>query len=109
MDLQLYKEDSDTGASLWNLQTFRIYKFQNNNFEERLWMPASKLCLKRDCNRGFFLEFCELFKNTYFVEDLQLAGSEAPVLGSLFNKVASLTALTHLTVLETEAASRGVL
>ena len=109
MDLQLYKEDSDTGASLWNLQTFRIYKFQNNNFEERLWMPASKLCLKRDCNRGFFLEFCELFKNTYFVEDLQLAGSEAPMLESLFNKVASLTALTHLTVLETEAATRGVL
>ena len=37
-------------------------------------------------------EFYDLFKNTYFVEPLQIAGSETPVWESLFNKVASLTA-----------------
>ena len=57
----------------------------------------------------FSREFCELFKNTYFVEDLRTAGSETPVRGSLFNKVASLTAWTHLTVLEAEVATGGVL
>ena len=40
----------------------------------------------------FPCEFCELFKNIYFVEDLQMAGSETPEWGCLFNKVASLTA-----------------
>ena len=38
-----------------------------------------------------------------------MAGSETSVLGSLFNKVASLTSCVHLTVLETEAATGGVL
>ena len=56
----------------------------------------------------FSCEFCELFKNTYFEKDLRMAGSETPVLGTLFNKVASFTAWTHLTVLETEAATGGV-
>ena len=45
-------------------------------------------------------EFCELFKNTYFVEDLPTAGSETPVRESLFNKVASVTTWTRSTVLE---------
>ena len=31
----------------------------------------------------FSCEFCELFKNTYFVEDLQATGSETPVRGFL--------------------------
>ena len=64
-------------------------------------MSASKHYLKRDSNTGV--------QKHYFVQDLQMAGSETPVLGSLFNKVASLTAWMHLTVLETEAATRGVL
>ena len=38
-----------------------------------------------------------------------MASSETPVLGSLFSKVGSLMAWTHLTVLETEAATGGVL
>ena len=38
-----------------------------------------------------------------------MAGSEAPVVESLFRKLASLTAWMHLTVLETEAATGGVL
>ena len=38
-------------------------------------------------------EFCELFKNTYFLEDLQTACSQTPVRESFFNKVASLTSL----------------
>ena len=53
----------------------------------------------------FSSEFWELFKNTYIVEDLQTAGSEAPVSGSLLNKVASLTAWKHLTVLERDSST----
>ena len=66
--------------------------YRNNYFEEHLSMSPSKLYLKRDSTQVFSCEFCELLKNTYFVEDLQMAGSETRVLGSLFNKVASLTA-----------------
>ena len=43
--------------------------------------------------------FCELFKNTYFVQDLQTAGSETER-RCLFNKVASLTTSSCLIVLE---------
>ena len=42
----------------------------------------------------FPCELCELFQNTYFVEDLQTAG------GCLFNEVASLTTWGSLIVLE---------
>ena len=31
-------------------------------------------------------EYCELYQNTYFVEDLQMAGSETPVRQPFFNK-----------------------
>ena len=62
-------------------------------------MSPWKLYLKRDSNKDFSREFWELFKSTYFVEDLRTTGSEAPVQGSLFNKDVSLTAGTHLTVL----------
>ena len=34
----------------------------------------------------FSHEFCELFKNNYFVEDLRTAGFETPMRRSLFNK-----------------------
>ena len=54
-------------------------------------MSAPKLYLKRDSNIIFPHEFSELFKSTYFEEDLREAGSETSVRGSLFNKVASLT------------------
>ena len=57
----------------------------------------------------FSREFSELFKNTYFAEDPRTAGSETPVRGSFFNKVASLTGRMHLTVLEAEVATGGVL
>ena len=48
-------------------------------------------------------EFCKLFKNTYFLEDLQTACSETPVRGSFFKKVASLAAWKLLTVLERDS------
>ena len=79
--------------------------FKNNYFEEHLWMSASKLYLKRDCNTGVFL-WTLLFKNTYFVVDLRMAGSETPIRGSLFNKVASVTAWKDLTVLERDPSKR---
>ena len=75
-------------------------------FEEHLWMSASKLYLKRDYNTGVFL-WTLLFKNTYFVVDLRIAGSETPIRGSLFNKVANMTAWKHLTVLE-RYPSKGI-
>ena len=43
---------------------------------------------------------CEHFNNTYFVVNLRMAGSETPNWGSLFNKVASVTAWKHLAVIE---------
>ena len=36
----------------------------------------------------FSCEFVKLFKNTYFVDDLQTADSQTPVRESLFNNVA---------------------
>ena len=83
-----------------------IWKFfKKNYFAEHLWTFTSKLYLKRDSNTGVFLWFCVLFKNTYFVKDLWMAGSETPVWGSLFNKVASLTTWRHLTVLERDSST----
>ena len=35
-----FKEDFDTGPSLWNLQTFRIYKFA----EQLLWRKSVNVC-----------------------------------------------------------------
>ena len=55
---------------------------------------------KIDWTKVFSCEFCELFKSTYFIEDLQTGGSETAVRVSFFNKVASLTAWMLLTVLE---------
>ena len=67
-------------------------------------MSASKLYLETP-KQVFSRRFCELFKSNYFVEDLQTAVSETPVPGSLFNKVASLTYRTHLTVLERDSST----
>ena len=44
--------------------------------------------------------FCELFKNTYFVENLHTVGSDTPMQGSLFSKIARLNARRLFTVLE---------
>ena len=51
----------------------------------------------------FSREYCALFKNAYFEEGLRMAGSETPVWRSLFNKVTSLKASTHLIVLERDS------
>ena len=78
---------------------------KSNYFEEHLWISTSKIYLKRDSSMVFSCGFCELFKNTYFVEDLQTAGSETPVWGSLFNKVASFMAWRPLTVLRRDCST----
>ena len=36
-------------------------------------------CIKRGFNKGFFCEYCENFKNTYFQENLQITASAVPV------------------------------
>ena len=53
----------------------------------------------------FSCKFCKLFKNTDFVEDLQRAGSETPVRGSLFNNVQSLMAGRPLIILERDSST----
>ena len=68
-------------------------------FEEHLGMSSSKFYLKRDYNTGVFL-WTLLFKSTYFVVDLCMAGSATPVRVSVFNKVAGVMAWKYLTVLE---------
>ena len=40
-------------------------------------------------------ESCKNFKNNYFVEHLQTAGSETPLWVSLFNKVAGLMTVSE--------------
>ena len=53
----------------------------------------------------FSSEFCELFINTCFVEDQQMAGSETPDWpgwGCLFNKVATRTDWSSLIVSGTD-------
>ena len=57
-----------------------------------------KVTVLRACNfiketptQVFSCEFCQLFKNIYLIEDLQTVGSETPVRGSFFDKVAGLT------------------
>ena len=90
----LIKGDSDTCASLRIFVIFKLCKllqtlqtcklseftnFQNNFLEENLWMLALTQVLRR--------EFCEFFKNTYFVEDLRNAGSEALVRGLSLTKL----------------------
>ena len=46
-------------------------------------MSASNFYLKETLTQVFSREFCELFKNTYFVEDLRT--TEIPERESLFN------------------------
>ena len=78
-----------------------ICKFlKNNYYEQHLWTSASIPYLKRDLNTSVFGEFCELFKNAYNLGDLLKASSETLVQGSIFKKVASLTAWRLLTLLE---------
>ena len=55
----------------------------------------------------FSFEFCEFFRGTYVVDDLQTADPKTPVPGSLFNKVASLAAWRSLTILE-KGCSTGI-
>ena len=45
----------------------------------------------QDSDTGAFCESFKLFKNTYFLEDLETTSSEKLIRGSFFNKVASLT------------------
>ena len=60
-------------------------------------------------NVCFYTLFKKRLQHRCFVEDLRTAGSETSMQGSLFNKVAILTAWTHLAVLEAKAATRGVM
>ena len=78
--------------------------WKTETFRSSYWRCSVKqgVLKKVTLTSVFSCEFCELFKNNCFVEDLQTAGSEtldrssggcfSPERGFLFNKVASLTA-----------------
>ena len=81
-----------------------IYKrFNSNYFEEHLWTSASKLFLKRDSNTGVFLWILCIIQEHLFCRRSMNGWFWNTSAGSLFNKVASLTAWMYLTVLEREA------
>ena len=101
------KEVSSTGVFLWNLQTFEEPIILKNMLVHLLLNFISKETHVTHVRLMFSCEFCELFKNTFFVEDLRNSGSETPLRGSLFNKVGSLTAWTYLTGLERDS-SKGI-
>ena len=90
-----------TQTQILSCEIWKLYK--NNYFEDNLWTSVSKLYLKRDSNTGAFLWFLWIIQEHLFVKDLQTTGSETPVWGSLFNKVASQVAWRNLTVLEIES------
>ena len=73
--------------------------FTSNYFEAHLWMYTSKFYFKKEPTWCFPVNW-ELFKNTYFVKDLQTTGSEIPVRWSLYNKIASMMACISLTVVK---------
>ena len=55
-------------------------------------MTTSKLYLKRESNIDVFLSILSVIQERLLVHDLQKTGFETAMRGSLFNKVASLTA-----------------
>ena len=81
------------------------------NIDDGLFIKGTSTDISRTVFRKetptqvFSCEFCELFKNSYFVEDLQTTGSETLVWGSLFNKNARVTAWRPLTVLERDSST----
>ena len=75
-----------------------------NYFKELLWMTTSKLYLKRESNIDVFLSILSVIQERLLVHDLQKTGFETAMRGSLFNKVASLTAWISLTVLEKDCS-----
>ena len=74
--------------------------FKNNYFEEHLWTSASKLYLKRDSNTGDFLWILWIIQEHLLSRGSTSGWFWSTSAGSFFNKVASLTAWRHLTVLE---------
>ena len=91
----------------WELQSYQR-RLQHRCFPVKFAIFLNNICewllvnfiWKETPTQAVSFEFCELFRNTYFVDDLQRSGSETPVRGSLFNKVASLAAWRSLKVRE---------
>ena len=70
---------------MFSYETCQLSK--ENYLEEHLRTSASKSCLIETPTQVFSREFFELFKNSYFVEDLRKAGSETPVRRSLYDSI----------------------
>ena len=74
--------------------------FKNNYFEEHLWTSASKLYLTRDSNTGVFLWSLWIIQKHLFCRGSMNGWFWNTSAEWLFDKVASLTAWRHLTVLD---------
>ena len=58
----------------------KVAGWKPETFRSSHWRSSVKqgILKKVTPTKVFPCEFCELFKSTYFVEDLQMAGSETP-------------------------------
>ena len=74
--------------------------FKSNYFEEHLWTSGSKLYFKRNSNTGAFLWILWIIQEHLFCRRSMNSCFRNTSAGSFFNKVASLAAWRHLTVLE---------
>ena len=83
---------------IWCLQ-LNQRRLRHRCFPVRFAIILKKICAcllvnfiqRKTPKQAFVSEFCELFRNSYFVDNLQTTGSETPVRGSL-NKFTSLAA-----------------
>ena len=68
--------------------SYEICQLSKENYlEEHLRTSASKSYLTETPTKVFSREFFELFKNSYFVENVRKAGSETPVRRSLYDNI----------------------
>ena len=77
--IELILKTQKTFSNLYNISHRRCYVkkgvFKNLATLTEAWRPA--ILLKRDSNRCFSCEICQIFKNTYFEEHMQTAASNS--------------------------------
>ena len=80
LSLQLYQKlDSFTGVFFWNFRNFSVCNFTKNE------IPAQVSSY----------ELCKLFKNNYFVENLQMAASSNMIMATSSHKTFETFLLKH--------------
>ena len=106
MKLQFWEPANLLKKTLTHVFSCEIYKlFKNNYFKEYLLKSAAKLYLKRDSKTGVFLCILCIIQEHLFCRGSMNDSFWNTSPGSLFNKVASLTAWRHLTVLDRDPST----